>query len=97
MDLDASGMNIAYLPEMPPVVDLEGHLPCGDEFTVDIPKARSRCHRAGSDRAHRRPLPIPDLRVDPQQGDIVFKAAGSPPPCSSCSTTSRSATFRVSA
>jgi len=75
VELNFQDMGIAYMPEMPPVVTRQGRLTItGTELIADIPQAKivvAEGHEValGAGRFY-----IPDLREDPQQGVISFRA-----------------------
>ena len=80
VELKLSGMSIAYLPEMPPVVTSKATLTVsGTTFAVDIPEGKITVPSGRTLALSQGRFSIPDLRVDPQQGDIVFKAGGETP------------------
>ena len=78
VELNFQDMGIAYIPEMPPVMTGQGRLTItGMELSADIPQAKivvADGHEValGDGRFY-----IPDLRQDPQQGVISFRAAAS--------------------
>ena len=80
VDLNLSGMGIAYIPEMPPVITEQAKLTiAGMSFAVDIPGGRIVTPTGRSVALSEGRFFIPDLRIDPQQGTIVFKANGETP------------------
>jgi hypothetical protein len=80
VELKLSGMSIAYLAEMPPVLTSEATLTVsGTNFAVDIPEGKITVPSGRTLALSQGRFSIPDLRVDPQQGDIVFKAGGETP------------------
>ena len=80
VELKFSGMSIAYLAEMPPVVTSKATLTVsGTTFAVDIPEGKITVPSGRTLALSQGRFSIPDLRVDPQQGDIVFKAGGETP------------------
>ncbi len=80
MDLAASGLNITYMPKMPPVATGDSQLTvAGTELTVDIPQAKIALPSGEEIALTEGRFRIPDFRVDPQLGEITFKAAGLTP------------------
>ncbi|HEX5931598.1 MAG TPA: AsmA-like C-terminal domain-containing protein [Methyloceanibacter sp.] len=80
VELKLSGLSVAYLPEMPPVVTGESTLTvAGMTFAVDIPEGQITPPSGRTIALSQGRFSIPDLRADPQQGDIVFKAGGETP------------------
>ncbi|MGD9502029.1 MAG: AsmA-like C-terminal domain-containing protein [Methyloceanibacter sp.] len=80
VDLKLSGMSIAYLTEMPPVVTSEATLTVsGTKFAVDIPQGKITAPSGRVIALSQGRFSIPDLRTDPQRGDIVFRAGGETP------------------
>ena len=80
VELAASGMNITYLPKMPPVTTGETRLAvAGTELSIDIPQGKIALPSGQEVALTEGRFVIPDLRVDPQQGEITFKAAGLTP------------------
>jgi hypothetical protein len=80
VELKLSGMSIAYLTEMPPIVTSDATLTVsGTTFAVDIPEGKITVPSGLTLALSQGRFSIPDLRVDPQQGDIVFKAGGETP------------------
>jgi len=80
VELDFTGMGIAYIPKMPPVVTGDGKLTIsGTEFTVDIATAKIVVAEGKEVVLSGGRFFIPDLRVDPQQGVITFAAAAATP------------------
>lgn len=80
VELDFTGMSIAYIPKMPPVVTGDGKLTVsGTEFTVDIPAAKIVVDQGKEVALSNGRFFIPDLREDPQQGVINFRAAAPTP------------------
>ncbi len=79
-ELDFTGMSIAYIPKMPPVVTGNGKLTvAGTEFTVDIPSAKIVVSEGNEVALSEGRFYIPDLREDPQQGVITYKSAAATP------------------
>ena len=80
VELNLSGMSIAYIPKMPPVVTGDAKLTVsGTEFTVDIPTAKIAAASGQEVALSGGRFFIPDLREDPQQGVITFAAAAPTP------------------
>jgi hypothetical protein len=80
VELDTEGMRIAYIPKMPPVIAEKARLTIsGTELTVDIPHAKIVVPSGQEIALSEGSFFIPDLRVDPQQGVISFKASGATP------------------
>jgi len=80
VELNFSGMGIAYITEMPPVVTGQAKLTvAGMSFAVEIPSGRIDTPSGRTIALSEGRFLIPDLRVDPQQGEIVFKAHGETP------------------
>ncbi|MFO7477183.1 MAG: AsmA-like C-terminal domain-containing protein [Methyloceanibacter sp.] len=80
VELHLAGMSIAYMSQMPPVQTGAAKLSVsGLEFAVDIPQGKivvATGHEIGLSGGR---FFIPDLRQDPQQGEITFKAASTTP------------------
>lgn len=76
VELNFSGMSIAYIAGLPPVLTRHAKLTvAGMEFAVDIPEGKivvpsGREIALGEGRFF-----IPDLSADPQRGEITFKSA----------------------
>jgi len=80
VELNFTGMSIAYIPKMPPVATGNGRLTVsGTEFTVDIPTAKIVVAEGQEVALTEGRFFIPDLREDPQQGVINFRAATTTP------------------
>ncbi len=80
VDLAASGLNIAYIPKMPPVGTGESRLTvAGTELVIDVPQGRIALPSGQEIALSEGRFAIPDLRVDPQQGEITFRATGATP------------------
>jgi AsmA-like protein/uncharacterized protein DUF3971 len=80
VELNLSGMSIAYIPKMPPVLTGDSKLTvAGMEFAVDIPQGKIAVPSGHELALSEGRFFIPDLRVDPQQGEITFKANGATP------------------
>lgn len=79
-ELDLAGMSIAYIPELPPVITGEAKLVVsGSEFSVDIPQGKIVLPSGQEIALTEGRFYIPDLRIDPQEGVIAFKANGATP------------------
>jgi hypothetical protein len=80
VELDISGMSIAYMPKMPPVMIGDAKLTVsGIEFAVDIPQGKIIVPSGQEIALSQGRFLIPDLRQDPQQGEITFRADGATP------------------
>ncbi|MGH6802637.1 MAG: AsmA-like C-terminal domain-containing protein [Methyloceanibacter sp.] len=80
VELNISGMSIAYISGMPPVLASEAKLTvAGTEFAVDIPEGKIAVPSGQEIALSQGRFFIPDLRKDPQQGEITFTAAGTTP------------------
>ena len=80
VELNLSGMSIAYIPGMPPVATGDAKLTVsGIEFAVDIPQGKIVVPSGQEVALSEGRFYIPDLRQDPQEGDITFKANGATP------------------
>ena len=80
VELNFSGMSIAYIPRMPPVLTGAAKLTvAGMEFAVDIPQGKITVPSGRELAVSDGRFFIPDLRVDPQQGEITFKTHGETP------------------
>ncbi|MBM3544435.1 MAG: hypothetical protein FJX44_08030 [Alphaproteobacteria bacterium] len=80
VELNLSGMSIAYIPELPPVITGDAKLVVsGVEFSVDIPQGKIVLPSSQEIALADGTFYIPDLRIDPQQGVIAFKANGATP------------------
>jgi len=80
VELNFKDMGIAYIPKMPPVITDQGKLTVtGTEFTVDIPSAKIVVAEGQEVQLGEGRFYIPDLREDPQQGVISFRAAATTP------------------
>ena len=80
VELNLSGMSIAYIAEMPPVITAAARLTvAGMQLAVDIPEGKVAIPSGRTIALSQGRFFIPDLRVDPQQGEIVFKANGETP------------------
>jgi hypothetical protein len=80
VELNFTGTSIAYLAELPPVVTEDAKLTVsGTEFTVDIPKAKIIVAKGQEVALTDGRFFIPDLREDPQQGVITYRATAATP------------------
>src|SRR4029453_19425066 len=80
VELKLSGISIAYIPEMPPIVTSEATLTVsGTTFAVDIPGGKITAPSGRTIALTQGRFSISALRIDPQQGDIVFRAGGETP------------------
>jgi hypothetical protein len=75
VELNLSGMSIAYIADMPPVITGPAKLTVtGAKFAVDIPQGKIVVPTGEEIALTEGRFFIPDLRLDPQQGEITFKA-----------------------
>ena len=75
-----SGMSIVYVAGLPPVLTKQAKLTVsGMAFAVDIPEGKIVVPSGGEIALSQGRFFIPDLRVDPQQGEITYTAAGATP------------------
>lgn len=80
VELDFAGMDIAYIADMPPVSTGAAKLSVrGVAFAVDIPAGRIVVPSGHEIALSEGRFFIPDLRQDPQQGEITFDAAAATP------------------
>jgi AsmA-like C-terminal region/Protein of unknown function len=80
VELNLTGMSIAYIPELPPVITGDAKLVVsGIEFSVDIPQGKIVLPSSQEIGLADGTFYIPDLRTDPQQGVIAFKANSATP------------------
>lgn len=80
VELNFNGMSIAYIAGMPPVVTGDATLTVsGTEFTVDIPTGKIVVAEGREVELSEGRFFIPDLREDPQQGVINFRANAATP------------------
>ncbi len=80
VELNFSGMSIVYMPGMPPVLTGDAKLTLsGTEFAVDIPQGKIVVAPGQEIALTEGRFFIPDLRVDPQQGVITYKAVAPTP------------------
>ena len=98
VDLDLAGMSVTYIEKMPPVLTGSAKMQGGRRDLLGRYPARQGLLPSGQEIAlSEGRYFIADLRPDPQQAQITFKAAAPPRRCSSCSTMSLSAICRPSA
>jgi hypothetical protein len=77
VELDLAGMNITYIPKLPPVMTGNAKLRVsGLTFSVDIPQGKILLPSNKELALSEGRFFIPDLRQDPQQGEISFTADG---------------------
>ena len=80
VELNLSDLSIAYISEMPPVLTGAARLTvAGMEFAVDIPQGKIVLPSQHEIVLGEGRFFIPDLRQDPQQGEIAFQAASTTP------------------
>jgi hypothetical protein len=80
VELNLSDLSIAYVSEMPPVLTGAAKLTvAGMEFAVDIPQGKIVLPSQHEIVLGEGRFFIPDLRQDPQQGEIAFQAASTTP------------------
>ncbi len=80
VELNLNGLSIVYISGLPPVQTKEARLTVsGTAFAVDIPDAKIVVPSGGEIALGQGRFYIPDLRIDPQQGEITFAAAGATP------------------
>jgi hypothetical protein len=76
-ELNFTGVGVTYIDGLPPVVLGPSKITVsGTEFTVSAPKAKVVVASGQEIAVSDGRFFIPDLRVDPQQGVITFKGAG---------------------
>ena len=77
VELALSGMSIAYVEKLPPIQTGDAKLRVvGTTFSVDIPQGKVVLPSGQEIALSEGRFFIPDVRVDPQQGQITFKANG---------------------
>lgn len=77
VELDLAGMSLTYIEKMPPIMTGNAKLRVsGIAFSVDIPEANIALPSGETIALKDGRFFIPDLRIDPQQGEITFKANG---------------------
>jgi hypothetical protein len=77
VEVDFAGMSINYIDKLPPILTGNAKLKVvGTTFSVDIPEGRVVLPSGQEIALSDGRFFIPDLRVDPQQGQITFKANG---------------------
>ena len=80
VELNLSGMSIVYVSGLPPVLTKEAKLTVsGMTFAVDIPEGKIVVPSGGEIALSGGRFFIPDLSLDPQQGEITYTAAGATP------------------
>jgi hypothetical protein len=80
VELNLAGMSVAYIENMPPVLTGDAKLTVsGINFAVDIPQGKIVLPSGQEIALTEGRFSIPDLRQDPQQGEIAFKADGATP------------------
>ena len=81
VELDFTGLSVAYMENLPPVQTGDAKFTIkGTELSVDIPQGKVVVPASGQEIAlSEGRFYIPDLRPDPQEGVISFKAAGATP------------------
>jgi AsmA-like protein/uncharacterized protein DUF3971 len=80
VELNVNGMSIVYLPGLPPVATKDAKLTVsGMAFSVDIPEGKIVLPSQQEIALSEGRFFIPDLRVDPQQGEITYKANAATP------------------
>ncbi|HYJ59749.1 MAG TPA: AsmA-like C-terminal domain-containing protein [Methyloceanibacter sp.] len=80
VELNLSGMSIVYIEKMPPVLTGPVKMTiAGVEFAVDIPQGKIALPSRQEIALGQGRFFIPDLRSDPQQGEITYHAASSTP------------------
>jgi hypothetical protein len=80
VEFNFSGMSIVYISGLPPVQTGAAKLTvAGAQFAVDIPGGKIVVPSGQEIALSQGRFFIPDLREDPQQGEITFKAAGATP------------------
>ncbi len=80
VELNLSGMSIVYVSGLPPVITEQAKLTVnGMAFAVDIPAGKIVVPSGSEIALNQGRFYIPDLRVDPQQGEITFMAGGATP------------------
>jgi hypothetical protein len=77
VELDLNGMALTYIEKMPPIVTADAKLRVsGMTLSVDIPEAKIPLPSGKEVALKEGRFVIPDLRKDPQDGEIIFKADG---------------------
>jgi hypothetical protein len=77
VELDLAGMSLTYIDKLPPILTGNAKMRVsGISFWVDIPEAKIALPSGEEIALSEGRFFIPDLRPDPQQGQITFKAAG---------------------
>ena len=77
VELDLAGMSLTYIEKLPPILTGNAKLiVSGTTFSVDIPEAKVALPSGQEIGLSEGRYFIPDLRVDPRQAEITFKANG---------------------
>jgi hypothetical protein len=77
VELDFANMSLTYVEKLPPILTGSAKMRVsGISFWVDIPQAKIVVPSGEEIALSEGRFYIPDLRPDPQQGQITFKAAG---------------------
>ena len=77
VELDLANMSLTYVEKLPPILTGSAKMRVsGISFWVDIPEAKIALPSGQEIALSEGRFFIPDLRPDPQQGQITFKAAG---------------------
>lgn len=77
VELDLANMSLTYVEKLPPILTGSAKMRVsGISFWVDIPEAKIALPSGQEIALSEGRFFIPDLRPEPQQGQITFKAAG---------------------
>ena len=77
VELDLANMSLTYVEKLPPILTGSAKMRVsGITFWVDIPEAKIALPSGQEIALSEGRFLIPDLRPEPQQGQITFKAAG---------------------
>ena len=77
VSLDLAGMSLTYIEKLPPILTGNAKLiVSGTTFSVDIPEAKVALPSGQEIGLSEGRYFIPDMRVDPKQAEITFKAYG---------------------
>ena len=77
VELDLSAMSVTYVEKLPPIQTGDAKLRVvGTTFSVDVPQGKVALPSGQEIALSDGRFFIPDLRIDPQQGQITFKANG---------------------
>jgi AsmA-like protein/uncharacterized protein DUF3971 len=80
LDLNMSDLGITYIDGMPPIVTGGGRLSVtGMAFAVEFPEGKITVPSGRTIALSQGRFYIPDLRPDPERGEIAFKARGETP------------------